>query len=120
LGSYRGRLDIIADILHIARGKAKKTQIMYQANLSYKVLQRYLKDILEASLVSFEDAEQNYVLTRKGHEFLETYKEYSRANKSIEKRLSEIGTKKKLLEGMCRNKQDYVQLSTHFKGSVDH
>jgi predicted transcriptional regulator len=103
LGSYRGRLDIIADILQIAKGKAKKTQIMYQANLSYKVLQRYLTEIVEASLIDFELAEQHYVLTQKGHEFLETYKDYSKANKLIEKRLDEICSKKKLLEGLCAN-----------------
>jgi predicted transcriptional regulator len=104
MGSYRGRIDIIADILHVVSGNAKKTQIMYQANLSYKVLQRYLTEILEASLISFEGNEQHYVLTSKGHEFLEAYKDYSRTNKSIEKRLNEICTKKKLLEQLCPNK----------------
>jgi predicted transcriptional regulator len=103
LKSYRGRLDIIADILQIAKGKAKKTQIMYQANLSYKVLQRYLGEIIEASLIRFEHVEQQYVLTQKGHEFLETYKDYSKANKIIEKRLDEICSKKKILEGLCTN-----------------
>jgi predicted transcriptional regulator len=104
LGSYRGRLDIIADILHVARENAKKTQIMYQANLSYKVLQRYLREIIEASLLSFEEAEQHYVLTEKGLEFLQTYKDYSKANKFIEKRLEEIYNKRKILEGLCTNK----------------
>jgi predicted transcriptional regulator len=103
LGSYRGRLDIIADILQIAKGKAKKTQIMYQANLSYKVLQRYLTEIVEASLINYELAEQNYVLTQKGREFLETYKDYFKANKLVEKRLDEICSKKKALEGLCTN-----------------
>lgn len=97
-------MDIIADILHVVRGNAKKTQIMYQANLSYKVLQRYLTEILEASLITFEGTEHYYMLTPKGHEFLEAYKDYSRTNKSIEKRLNEIGSKKKLLEELCPNK----------------
>jgi predicted transcriptional regulator len=104
LGSYRGRLDIIADILRVARGNAKKTQIMYQANLSYKVLQRYLTEIVEASLLDFEHEEQHYVLTPKGYEFLETYKDYSKANNFVEKRLDEICTKRKILEGLCPNK----------------
>jgi len=104
LVNYRGRLDIIAEILQIAKGKAKKTQIMYQANLSYKVLQRYLKEIVDASLVSFESAEQHYAITEKGNEFLETYKGYSKANKSIEKRLDEICMKKKILEGLCTSR----------------
>jgi predicted transcriptional regulator len=103
LGNYRGRLDIIAAILQVAKGNAKKTQIMYQANLSYKVLQRYLRDIVEASLLSFEKAEQRYVLTEKGVEFLQTYRDYSKANKSINKRLEEICNQRKILEGLCTN-----------------
>ena len=104
MGSYRSRLDIIADILRVVSQNAKKTQIMYQANLSYKVLQRYLRNVTAASLVDFEDEEQCYVLTSKGHEFLEAYKEYERTNKSIEKRLNDVNSKKKCLEELCSNK----------------
>jgi predicted transcriptional regulator len=74
---------------------------MYQANLSYKVLQRYLAEIIEASLVTFVSPGEHYALTPKGQEFLETYKEYSRTNKSLEKRLNDICTKRKILEGLC-------------------
>lgn len=104
LGNYRGRLDIIADILQVASQNAKKTQIMYQANLSYKVLQRYLRDITAASLISFKTAEQCYVLTPKGQEFLEAYKDYAKTNRSIEKRLNDFGNQKKNLEELCSNK----------------
>jgi len=104
MGSYRGRLDIIADILHVVSGNAKKTQIMYQANLSYKVLQKYLLEIVEASLVSFESKDQYYVLTPKGKEFLTAYRDYFKTNKNIAKRLNEVCSKKKVLEGLCSNK----------------
>jgi predicted transcriptional regulator len=104
LGSYRGRLDIIADILQVVSQNAKKTQIMYQANLNYKVLQRYLKNITAASLIDFEDAEQYYVLTQKGQEFLEAYKEYAKTNESIEKRLNDVNNKKKCLEELCEHR----------------
>ena len=103
LGNYRGRLDIIADILHVVSKNAKKTRIMYQANLSYKVLQRYLSDITEASLISFEAEGRCYVLTPKGCEFLEAYKDYAKTHKSVEKRLNEVGSKKKNLEELCAN-----------------
>ena len=101
LGSYRSRLDIIADILHVASQNAKKTQIMYQANLSYKVLTKYLKEVSKASLINFEDEKQCYMLTAKGREFLEAYQEYYRGNRKIEKRLNEINGKKKILEELC-------------------
>lgn len=101
MGSYRGRLEIIADILHVVSQNPKKTQIMYRANLSYKVLTRYLTEVSEASLINFEDEKQCYRLTTKGREFLEVYKEYSKGNRHIEKRLNEINGKKKILEELC-------------------
>ena len=103
MGSYRRRLDIIADILQVVSQNAKKTQIMYQANLSYKVLQRYLRNIIAASLIAFENEEQCYVLTSKGQEFLEAYKDYAKTNKSIEKCLNDVDNKKKSLEELCSN-----------------
>ena len=104
MGNYRGRLDIIAEILHLAGQNAKKTQIMYKANLSYKVLIKYLTEVSEASLIDFEDEKQCYMLTTKGREFLEAYKEYARSNRHIEKRLNEINGKKRILEELCPSK----------------
>ena len=103
MGNYRRRLDIIADILQVASQNAKKTQIMYQANLSYKVLERYLREVTEASLISFQTAEQYYVVTEKGQEFLEAYQKYAKTNKRIAKRLDDVDAKKKSLEELCSN-----------------
>jgi len=104
MGNYRSRLDIIADILQVASQNAKKTQIMYQANLSYKVLQRYLREIIDASLISFDSADQFYILTRKGQKFLEVYKDYFKTNKIIEQRLNDVDCKKKNLQELCSSK----------------
>jgi predicted transcriptional regulator len=98
LGSYRRRLDIIADMLLVASRGAKKTQIMYQANLSYKLLTKYLDVIRRAYLISFERRRRCYVLTSKGWEFLERYKDYSRRNKHVEKGLNDVSVKRKALE----------------------
>lgn len=97
-------MDIIADILQVVSKNAKKTQIMYQANLSYKVLQKYLTEIGEASLINLVSPEHHYVLTSKGSEFLKAYRDYSRTNKHVEKRLNDVCLKKKVLEGLCPNK----------------
>jgi CHASE3 domain sensor protein len=78
---------------------------MYQANLSYKVLQRYLNEVADASLVQFENHTQCYLLTFKGQEYLDAYKDYSRVSKSMEKRLNDFSTKRKVLEKLCL-KQD--------------
>jgi len=102
MGNYRDRLQIIADILLIASRRAKKTQIMYQANLSYKLLCRYLSEVLDAGLVSFEN-EDCYVLTAKGKEFLGRHEEYSKRCKSLEEHLNHVNDEKTVLEKMSFN-----------------
>ena len=104
LGSYRDHLAIIADILEVANQGAKKTQIMYQANLSYKVLQKYLLEMSDATLIEYNNENQNYLVTSKGTTFLQTYREYSKNSKSIEKRQSIVNNKRKALDDLCSTK----------------
>lgn len=98
MGSYRGRLDIIADILNVVSENARKTQIMYQANLSYAVMQKYLAEITGASLINFECEKRCFILTDKGRAFLDAYQKYSKTNKHVEKRLNDVRDKKSILE----------------------
>lgn len=101
LGSYRRRLDIIADILFVARQRPRKTQIMYQANLSYKLLTKYLLYVRKACLLRFEREDGCYMLTEKGVEFLERYKEYAKRNKHVERQINDVDGKRKVLEDLC-------------------
>ena len=101
MGNYRDKLDIIADILGVASQNARKTQIMYQANLSFKILEKYLSEVISAHLVSFENEAQRYALTAKGQKFLVCYKEYSRRNKSIQKQLSNVESQRRMLDDLC-------------------
>ncbi len=102
MGSYRSRLDIIADMLRVVRGGgAKKTQIMYQANLSYRLLTKYLNEVVEACLVRFEHSDGCYVLTAKGRKFLVRYREYARRNRSVERRLNDVRNERRVLEELC-------------------
>jgi predicted transcriptional regulator len=103
LGSYRSRLDIIADILMVVKGNgsAKKTQIMYGANLSYTVLSKYLAEVLNACLIKFESGKRHYVLTEKGKKFLRHYREYSKRNRHVERQLETVNAKRKALEELC-------------------
>ena len=101
MSKYRDRLQIIASILSIARSRAKKTRIMYQANLSYKLLCRYLDEVTGAGLVCFEEGD--YVLTTKGKEFLDLHEGYSQRCKNLEKHLSSINNDKATLESLCSN-----------------
>jgi len=99
LGKYRSKLQIIADILLVASNGAKKTQIMYQANLSYTLLSRYLTEVIKAGLVSFT-SEDCYRLTDKGREFLDRFGEYSKRCKHLEECLNGVNNEKMVLEQM--------------------
>jgi len=73
----RDRLFIIAEILDIARDGALKTQIMYRANLSFSQLNTYIKLLLELQLLEIteENRKTNYKTTKKGFEYMQSYKE---------------------------------------------
>jgi len=102
MSKYRDRLQIIADVLSIVSGKARKTRIMYQANLSYRLLCRYLDEVLDAGLVEPEDGDR-YVLTTKGKKFLSKHEEYSKRCRSLEEHLNHVNNEKTVLEKMCFN-----------------
>lgn len=104
MGNYRRKLDIIADILYVVSGNARKTQVMYQANLSYRVMQKYLAELTAASLIDYDDRRRCYVLTDKGRVFLSEYSEYSAFNSRMEKHLSDAREKKSSLEKMCSSR----------------
>jgi len=102
---YRGRLQIIADILLVVRKGAKKTRIMYQANLSYALLNRYLAETLEAGLITINKDEKLYEVTRKGEEFLEKYEEYSERRIRLQNQFEDARKDESVLERMCSNER---------------
>ena len=105
MGKYRGKLQIIADILSVVRDGAKKTHVMYQANLSFTLLKRYLAEVLEAGLVSVDD-EDLYRLTRRGRNFLDRFGEYSKRCDKVEKQLNNVNDEKTVLENMIGGNLD--------------
>ncbi len=102
MSRYRSRLEIIADVLSVAREGAKKTQIMYQANLSYKLLTRYLKDVIDMGLVRME-GENTYELTEKGSDFLREFKDYYERRVEVEEKLNDVQDEKMTLENRFLN-----------------
>ena len=105
MGKYRDRLEIIADILSVIRDGAKKTRVMYQANLSYTLLSRYLTEVLDAGLVSV-DNEGHYRLTRRGHSFLDRFSGYSKRCGQLEQQLNHVNDEKTVLENIIGDKLD--------------
>ena len=93
-------MEIIADILKAADKGAKKTRIMYVANLSYKLLEKYLKETIRIGFIRFNN--DGYELTEKGRLFLERYDNFSVRYSRIKKELQSVLFEKEVLEQMCR------------------
>ncbi len=71
----RSRLEIIAEILKRARKGAKKTRIVYGANLNFKMLNEYLAELEAAGLIKHSEANGGLVrTTEKGNEYLEWFR----------------------------------------------
>jgi predicted transcriptional regulator len=94
-------VEIIADILGIAEKGARKTQIMYKGNLSYKLLTRYLGEVVGAGLVCAGERTRLYQLTEKGRMFLKHFASYSKSRNAVEQNLSNMKNMKTRLERMC-------------------
>lgn len=104
MGKHRTRLKILANILDVINSnkRAKKTQIMYQAYLSYKLLVQYLNDVTEAGLAVCGE-ENCYKLTQKGEQFLAKFSEYDKTRERINEKLNYVEDQKLMLEEMCPN-----------------
>ncbi len=67
----RSRFEIMADILQRAVTGAKKTWLLYSANLSYSQHQKYISTLVELGLLSKMNG--LYTTTKKGMDFITSY-----------------------------------------------
>ena len=64
----RGKFDIIGSILLICKNGAKKTEIVYKANLNFKNAEGYLKLLIDREMILKEG--RFFKITSKGSELL--------------------------------------------------
>jgi predicted transcriptional regulator len=108
----RCSLDIVRDVLSITLVKVRKTRVMYQANLSYVQLERYLKVLLDGGLMEC-DGDSCYLITQKGREFLQTFANYLERCSRIKKEADATARDRQLLEDICFNgKSNGAQTAT--------
>ena len=85
MGSRRSRLELIFDILLAIQnkgGKIKPTHLMYKSNLSHKLLNNYLEELIGKELVAIEDVlvkkkrapSKVVIITEKGLGFLAEFR----------------------------------------------
>lgn len=79
LWERRDRLNIMAEIIEVAKGGKLKTQIMYKVNLSFSQLKEYLFFLTEKGFlkVYVENRKKFYLTTTKGNLYIENYREMS-------------------------------------------
>jgi predicted transcriptional regulator len=74
----RSRMETTCDILHVIEsGVEKPTHIMYKANLSWAVMQGYLKSLEDQGLIflNMEQGKHLYRLSDKGKHLLSEFQE---------------------------------------------
>ena len=69
----RNDLDICADILKVSKAGAKKTHIVYGANLNFKIVKKYLSRLIDNGYLLDGSESGIFVTTDRGSDFLEQY-----------------------------------------------
>jgi len=70
----RNDLDICADLLKVAMDGAKKTQLVYRANLNFKIVKKYIERLSENGLLVYVN--RSYFTTERGSKFVNRYHEF--------------------------------------------
>lgn len=92
----RDSLKILADILQSTKsGGSNKTKIMFSANLSYKLLEKYLSVAIRSGLIQVIGTK--YELTNKGKDFMSSYKILQKRYLSAQRIMQTIDTERKKL-----------------------
>lgn len=105
MGKYRNRIEIVADILRTVLDGACKTHIMYKCNLSYKLLSRYLRDVLKAELICVEGHGNGYVVTEKGKLFLKKFESYVERSEWVNQQIKKANYERELLMSIVSGKK---------------
>lgn len=71
----RNNLDICADILRVSQGGAKKTHLVYKANLNFNIVKKYISGLTESGLL--EKSGERFYVTEEGKLFIERYDKLS-------------------------------------------
>ena len=65
----------ILEVIKNKNGKVKPTHILYKSNLSYQMMDEYLKELISKEFISQKNLKhgRTYVMNEKGFKFLEKY-----------------------------------------------
>jgi len=112
LKKNRNRLQITQAILEIARDDVRRTRIMHTANLSFKLLEKYLTALMRAGLLEVREGEKKktYKTSEKGLQFLREFE-------ALEEYATILATKRhhldRMLEGSAPVEVAVRKLASH-------
>ena len=72
----RNNLDICVEILQVARMGAKKTHIVYKANLNFRIVIEYINRLIKSGMLFSAKNSGIYTTTERGEKFLKSYYEF--------------------------------------------
>lgn len=71
----RDKLDILLRILEVTLTPAKKTHVLYRANLNFYQLNKYIDELVNLGLImEVEEPFKGYMATERGRQFLKMMK----------------------------------------------
>jgi len=75
----RSNIEIIADILKVARMGAKKSHIVYKANLNFKIAKQYLDQLIKNDLINGPEGRNRlFTTTTEGTKYINHYETVQR------------------------------------------
>ncbi len=75
MNGKRSEMEINADILQVARNGAKKSHIVYKANLNFKIGKKYLDNLIHSGLLKGPNGENStFRTTEKGVGYLKSFR----------------------------------------------
>jgi predicted transcriptional regulator len=98
----RDRLSIVVAILKASDSSLSKTRIMFAANLSFKLLEKYLDLVIGAGFLRVDGS--TYLLTTQGREFLERHKDFHQRYAKAQRMLEILSCERDDLSRLCGKK----------------
>ena len=89
-------------ILSATQLPARKTRIMYHAQLNHRQVTRYLAHLVASGLVRKHAERGVFMLTAKGRRYRSEYAEYRRLNKSLTDEKATFDARKAALRQLAR------------------
>ena len=115
LSRYRDRLCIVAAILAAASSGSSKTRIMFSANLSFKLLEKYLGLVVSAGFVQVDGSV--YLLTESGREFLRQYNDFRERYTKVQELVETLGSEHAKLARLLK-RPELVTSVESIEGSI--